>query len=111
MLSRQWLLIVVLAGLPVAIGLRLPPAAGWEQQLVAKPAKKPEPKPGQIDLEKSRVYVRVGKKGLGHEHGVEGKIKSGTIDLSASKNIGEIEFDMATFLADTAEARKFVELK
>src|SRR5262245_36616461 len=52
--------------------------------------KKPALKPGQIDIEKSRVYVRVGKKKLGHEHGVEGKIKSGSIDLDAKKNLGEI---------------------
>jgi polyisoprenoid-binding protein YceI len=73
--------------------------------------KKPPLKPGQIDIEKSRVYVRVGKKKLGHEHGVEGKIKSGSIDLVAKKNLGEIVFDMTSFLADTDEAREHVDLE
>jgi polyisoprenoid-binding protein YceI len=109
MLSQRFLLLVVFALAPLAA--RLPPAVGQEQPAVARAAKKPALKPGQIDLEKSRIYVRVGKKGLGHEHGVEGKIKSGTIDLTAGKNAGEIEFDMASFLADTDEARKYVELK
>jgi polyisoprenoid-binding protein YceI len=110
MLNRN-LLIAVLALLPVALAGRSPPVAAQEEKTAVKVVKKPELKPGEIDREKSRVYVRVGKKGLGHEHGVEGKIKSGTIDLSAAKNTGEIEFDMASFLADTDEARKFVELK
>ena len=48
---------------------------------------------------------------MGHEHGVEGKIKSGSIDLKATKNLGEIEFDMASFSADTDEARKYVDLE
>src|SRR5690242_6960323 len=68
-------------------------------------------KPGEIDVEMSRVYVLVGKKGLGHEHGVEGKIKSGSIDLKSDKDPGAIEFDMESFVADTDEARKYVELK
>src|SRR5262249_50651484 len=100
MLNRN-LLIAVLALLPAALAGRSPPAAAQEDETAVKAVKKPELKPGEIDREKSRVYVRVGKKGLGHEHGVEGKIKSGTIDLSAAKNTGEIEFDTASFLADS----------
>src|SRR5579863_4179241 len=73
--------------------------------------RKPAPKPGQIDVEKSRVYIRVGKKKLGHEHGVEGRIKSGSVDLDGMKNPGEIEFDMTSFLADTDEAREHVDLQ
>lgn len=68
-------------------------------------------KPGQIVLEKSRVYALVGKTGLGHEHGIVGKIKAGKLNLNAAEDVGEIEFDMTSFLADTNEARKFVELK
>jgi polyisoprenoid-binding protein YceI len=94
-------------------------AAAWESRDVVaqrpaapeKRTEKPKLKPGDIDVEKSRVYVTVGKKGLGHEHGVEGKIKSGAIDLGAAKDPGAIEFDMASFVADTNEARKSVELK
>lgn len=68
-------------------------------------------KPGQIDLEKSRVYVHVGKKRFGHAHAIEGKIKSGSINVNGDKAVGEIVFDMASFTADTDEARKQVELK
>jgi polyisoprenoid-binding protein YceI len=111
MLNRHFFLVVVFALIPAVMTGRLPRAVGQEQKTAARPATKPALKPGQIDVEKSRVYVRVGKKGLGHEHGVEGKIKSGKIDLNAGKSTGEIEFDMASFLADTDEARKYVELK
>jgi len=72
---------------------------------------KPALKAGEIDLEKSRVYVYVGKKGFGHEHAVEGKIKSGSINLNADKDLGEIVFDMKSFTADSDEARKYVELE
>lgn len=73
-------------------------------------ARKSALKAGEIDLEKSRIYVHVGKKGFGHEHAVEGKIKSGSIDLNAEKDVGEIVFDMESFTADTDEARKYIEL-
>jgi polyisoprenoid-binding protein YceI len=93
-------------------------AAAWMREAIGVPSKTAvkaaegrDLKPGEIDVEKSRVYVRVGKKGLGHEHAVEGNIKSGSIDLSAKKDLGEIEFDMQSFGADTDEARKYVELK
>ena|SRR5436190_657007 len=79
-----------------------------------KPAAKPSLKPGQIDLEKSRVYVYVGKKGFGHAHGVEGNIKSGSINAkgyAAAEISGEIVFDTSSFSADTDEARKQVDLK
>jgi len=56
------------------------------------------------------VYVFVGKTGFGHEHGVEGKIKSGWLVLGASKQAGEIIFDMRSFRADTPAARRYVGL-
>jgi polyisoprenoid-binding protein YceI len=97
-------------------GVFLTPRA--QQRGAAEPAEKhaaaqekPPLKPGEIELEKSRIYVRVGKLRLGHEHAVTGEIKSGKIDLSATKDVGEIEFDMASFTADSDEARKYVELK
>jgi len=111
MLGNRWLLVAALSAICVAVDWQLPPATGQAKQAETRPAAKAALKPGEIDLEKSRVYVRVGKKGLGHEHGVEGKIKSGSIDVNARKNPGEIEFDMTSFLADTDEARKQVELK
>jgi polyisoprenoid-binding protein YceI len=88
-----------------------PDAAGQAPRDKAKSTEKQSLKPGQIDVEKSRVFILVGKKGLGHEHGVEGKIKSGTINLKAEKDVGEIEFDMTSFAADTDRARKYVGLE
>jgi polyisoprenoid-binding protein YceI len=67
--------------------------------------------PGDVDPVDSRIYVRVGKRRLGHEHGVEGLVKSGTLKLDASENAGEIVFDMQSFKADTDAARKFVGLE
>src|SRR5262245_25397085 len=109
MLGQRFLLLTVIALMPLAA--RLPRAEGQEQPAVARAAKKPALKPGQIDLEKSRIYVRVGKKGLGHEHGVEGKIKSGTIDLNAGKNAGEIEFDILAGLVGIGKETGHVELE
>lgn len=67
--------------------------------------------PGDFDLVRSRVYVFVGKKGrIGHDHGVVGKLKSGRLTLGAAEDAGEMEFDMASFVADTKDARKYVSL-
>ena len=66
---------------------------------------------GDIDPVASRVYVRVGKRRLGHEHGVEGRVKSGHLDLDATQDAGEIVFDMQSFKADTDAARKHVGLE
>jgi len=65
----------------------------------------------QVDLKKSRVYIYVGKTGLGHEHGVEGRLKSGSIAIGGTAKAGELVFDMSTFQADTAAARRYVGLK
>lgn len=65
----------------------------------------------QANAEASRVYIYVGKVGLGHEHGVEGRLKSGSILLGAKSRAGEIVFDMPTFVADTADARKYLGLE
>lgn len=64
----------------------------------------------QVDVNKSRIYTFVGKTGLGHEHGIEGRIKSGHLKLDADKNAGQIVFDMTTFDADTDAARRYVGL-
>ena len=68
------------------------------------------PQLGDVDTTNSRVYMLVGATGLGHEHGVEGQIASGHIDLGAAQNAGNLVFDMKTFAAETAAARKFVGL-
>jgi polyisoprenoid-binding protein YceI len=63
----------------------------------------------EVDCEASRIYVKVGSASrLGHEHGVEGKLKSGTLTFGGD---GELVFDMESFTADTAEARKRVGLE
>ena len=67
--------------------------------------------PGQIDSRASRVFIMVGKTGLGHEHGIEGRIKSGFVTLGAPTNAGHIVFDATTFQADTPEARQRVGLE
>lgn len=75
---------------------------------------KPAPlKPGDVDVKRSRVYVKVDKTGLGHTHGVEGQFKSGHVELGqdgATQKAGAMVFDMTTFVADTAEARRYVGL-
>ena len=67
--------------------------------------------PGQIDPHPSRVFMLVGKTGFGHEHGVEGVIKSGFLKLGAASDAGQIVFDMTTFQADTPAARQYVGLE
>ena len=66
--------------------------------------------PGDIDTTLSRVYIHVEKTGFGHEHGVEAKLKSGRLQLGANQNAGELVIDMASFNADTDEARRYVGL-
>jgi polyisoprenoid-binding protein YceI len=62
-----------------------------------------------VDTDASRVYVKVlSASRLGHEHGVEGKFKSGKIALGGT---GEFLFDMTTFAADGPAARKQVGLE
>ncbi|MCY2967630.1 MAG: YceI family protein [Planctomycetota bacterium] len=74
----------------------------------ARPAKKL--RPGEIDPQSSRVYILVGKTGLGHDHGIEGKIQSGRLKLGATEKGGQIEFNLRSFVADTATARAYVGL-
>ena len=67
-------------------------------------------KVGEVDLARSRVFIFVGKTGLGHDHGVVGQLKSGVLHLGAKQQAGQLVFDMKTFVADTPEARRFVGL-
>jgi hypothetical protein len=71
----------------------------------------PAPRPGDIDLVHSRVFTFVGATGLGHEHGVEGRLASGYLHLGANQNAGELVFDMRSFDADTPAGRKYVGLQ
>jgi hypothetical protein len=67
--------------------------------------------PTQVDLRQSRVYILVGKTGLGHEHGVAGLLASGTLRLGAARDAGSLVFDMTSFKADSPRARDYVGLK
>ncbi|HEY4311420.1 MAG TPA: YceI family protein [Pirellulales bacterium] len=80
-------------------------------QAVPPAAQAPSLVPGQIETRASRVFIRVGKTGLGHEHGVEGHIKSGSVQLGATANAGQIVFDVTSFQADTPAARQYVGLE
>ena len=67
---------------------------------------------GTVNLDRSRVYVFVAKKGkLGHDHGMVGRLKSGRLKLGATEKAGELVIDMTSFLADTKEARRHVGLE
>ena len=62
--------------------------------------------PGDLDTDASRVWVFVGKTGLGHDHAIVGRLVSGHVSLDAAEAAGRLVFDMPGFLADTLEARK-----
>ena len=81
------------------------PAAAQTAQLSPAPAAAP-PAPGDVDLTKSRVYVFVGKTGLGHNHAVSGLLQAGRVAIGAADQAGMLVFDMRSFTADSAEARK-----
>jgi len=68
------------------------------------------PGPGDVDLTGSRVYVFVGKTGLGHDHAVTGSLLAGRLRLGAADAAGTLVFDMRSFRADTTEARKLLGL-
>ena len=70
----------------------------------------PPPAPGDVDLAGSRVYVFVGKTGLGHDHAVVGALQAGRLRLGATEQAGMLVFDMRSFQADTPEARKLLGL-
>ncbi len=63
-----------------------------------------------VNVQESRVYVFVGKTGFGHDHGVEGKLKSGSLVLEGEQAGGELLFDVTSFDADTDAARRYVGL-
>lgn len=88
-------------------------SAAHAQRPPAAPAAAPPvaANPSQVDVKLSRAYVLVGKTGLGHEHGVEGRLASGHLQLGATAKAGELVFDMTSFVAETKEARAVVGLK
>jgi len=86
-----------------------PSAVAWQQD--DKSAKQQRTyKQGEIHTGYSRAFTFVGATGFGHPHGVEGRIKSGSVVLDKADGGGEIVFDMTKFSVDTARARKYVGL-
>lgn len=67
--------------------------------------------PGDVNTQVSRVYTFVDKTGLGHQHAIEGKLASGTLMLGALSDAGQLVFDMKSFDADTAKARRYIGLE
>ena len=77
---------------------------------IASAAETASAQSGLVSLEHSKVYIFVGKKGAGHEHGVEGKLAAGELHLDRAQNSGSLTFDIRSFAADTDAARKFFNL-
>jgi polyisoprenoid-binding protein YceI len=67
--------------------------------------------PATVDVDKSFVVIFVDKTGFGHQHAVMGAVKEGTLRLGARQEAGRVVFDMASFAADTTEARRYVKLR
>jgi polyisoprenoid-binding protein YceI len=79
-------------------------APGWPVCAEEKPAAKGY----EVDIKASRIFVKVDKSTrLGHQHGIEGRLKSGHLTFGGA---GELVFDVASFTADTEEARRRVGL-
>ena len=94
--------------------LAIPFARAVDAQDSGKSSPDNRPRSGKVELEHSRVYALVGKVGLGHEHGVVGKLKSDNIawtSKSQKGDLGSLVFDMTSFDADTPEARRYVGLE
>jgi len=63
----------------------------------------------RVDANGSHVYVRVNADGrLGHSHGIEGRVKAGQMQLGG---VGQLNFDINSFVADTPAARQYVGLE
>jgi hypothetical protein len=66
--------------------------------------------PGEVNSGSARIYVRVFKTGMGHEHAVVGLVKEGVIHLGATRNAGRVVADLTSFSADPDYARKVLRL-
>ncbi|MFO1066014.1 MAG: YceI family protein [Pirellulales bacterium] len=91
-----------------SLGVAQQPGGQSAQTVAAPPVK-----PGDVELGSSRVYIRVGKTGAGHEHAVVGNLKQSWLKLSpqaAGESQGKLVFDMTTFDADSDAARQYIGL-
>jgi polyisoprenoid-binding protein YceI len=96
--------------LAASVAIEVKAAVADDDVVPASGVVKSESTSGDVDVNRSRVYAFVGKTGFGHEHGVVGRLKSGSIRLGASQKAGQLEFDLTSFVADTPEARRYVGL-
>jgi polyisoprenoid-binding protein YceI len=94
--------------LAMALLNQLPTCAQQAATTATAAAKKAQP--GDVELQSSRVYAYVGKVGFGHEHAIEGTLKSGFIQLGVAEKAGKLEFDLRSFQADTQQARNYIGL-
>jgi polyisoprenoid-binding protein YceI len=97
--------------LATAMAIDAKVAAADDEVVPASAVSKIQSTTGDVDIERSRVYAFVGKTGFGHEHGVVGRLKSGSIRLGARQKAGQLEFDLTSFVADTPDARHYVGLE
>ncbi len=67
--------------------------------------------PAQVNQQVSRVFVFVDKKGIGHQHGIEGALSAGSLRLNQASDAGKLVFDMTSFDADTPRARAHFQLE
>lgn len=81
------------------------------QQAVQSSVQPNTTKPGGIETSASRVYTFVKGTGMGHDHGVEGKLASGWLTLGAQNNAGQFVIDLTSFDSDTKRARQVVGIK
>lgn len=102
---KRWILCAAAMLVRAACGIALV-TAGAAISLAQRP-----PTPGDVDLAGSRVYVFVGKTGLGHDHAVSGSLQAGHVRLGAAEQAGSLVFDMRSFRADLPEARKLLGLE
>lgn len=94
--------------------LLIPMSVAWSADPVpssqsGNSEKSAELQAGDVDIQASRVYAFVDKTGLGHQHAVVGRIKSGSVQVT-NRKAGRFEFDMTSFVADTPEARRYLRL-
>jgi polyisoprenoid-binding protein YceI len=109
---RSTLLVALVPfALAAAIAIEVKVAFADDDVVPAGAVAKNQSATGDVDIERSRVYAFVGKTGFGHEHGVVGRLKSGSIRLGARQKAGQLEFDLTSFVADTQDARHYVGLQ
>lgn len=93
---RGWLLRLGVSGVWLIAALCL------ESMCIAQ---QPQLKAGEINRDFSRVYIFVDRSNsLGHVHGVEGRLKSGSVMLTGAQP-GNLVIDMQSFDADTPAGR------